>query len=180
MFWCWIDMSFVVLVITGKGPQKDMYRARMQKLMADGKLRRCHFYTLWLAQADYPKILGSADLGVCLHTSSSGLDLPMKVVDMFGAGLPVCAVDYACIDELVRHGHNGFVFSGEQPKELAGRLLQLFDGFPHVARPAESTDRSTPVADRKTLACLREGVKDFLSVRWEDNWQQVAAQFFRH
>jgi beta-1,4-mannosyltransferase len=64
-----------VVAITGKGPLRAHYEAKIRQL----SLRRVHIRTLWLAAADYPVLLGAADAGVCLHTSSSGLDLPMKV-----------------------------------------------------------------------------------------------------
>ena len=53
----------------------------------------------------------------------------MKVVDLFGAGVPVCALDYgACLAERVRHGDNGLLFS--TARQLADVLFDLFETFP--------------------------------------------------
>jgi len=117
----------VLMIVTGKGPLRDMYMNRIEELQKDWRWVRC--ISLWLDAADYPLLLGSADLGVCLHSSSSALDLPMKVVDMFGCGLPVCALDFACLNELVKPGLNGLIF--KTAEELAGQLVSILKSFPH-------------------------------------------------
>lgn len=80
----------LLFVITGKGPLKNMYEQKISSM----QLERTRIITAWLEVSDYPLLLGSADLGISLHTSTSGMDLPMKVVDMFGCGLPVCALSF--------------------------------------------------------------------------------------
>ncbi|CAK9205706.1 unnamed protein product [Sphagnum jensenii] len=142
----------LLFVVTGKGPMRAMYEERICKL----RLQRVAFRTMWLSAEDYPQLLGAADLGVCLHTSSSGLDLPMKVVDMFGCGLPVCAVSYSCIRELVKDQDNGLLFSS--PSELANQLLDLFKGFPQAC---------------DLLATLRTGaLASGSATRWDDEWRE--------
>ena len=67
----------MVLAITGKGPQKEFYLGEIKRR----NLQNISIVTPWLQVEDYPKLLGCADLGVSLHSSSSGLDLPMKGED---------------------------------------------------------------------------------------------------
>jgi len=160
-----------VVCVTGKGPQRAAYEARIAGLA----LRRVHIRTLWLEPADYPRLLGAADLGVCLHVSTSGLDLPMKVVDMFGAGLPVCAVGFSCLPELVQDGVNGLVFA--TPHQLAHQILTLFHHFPAGASEAAAVPFPDPAAP-PTLAALRTGVAVFQRSRWHDNWLACAAPLF--
>ncbi|XP_057247644.1 UDP-glycosyltransferase TURAN isoform X4 [Beta vulgaris subsp. vulgaris] len=144
----------LLFVITGKGPEKEKYEQKIKNL----HLKRVAFRTMWLSAEDYPSLLGSADLGVCLHTSSSGLDLPMKVVDMFGCGLPVCAASYSCIEELVKVERNGLLFSSSS--ELADQLLMLFKGFPNACN---------------VLASLRNGtLEERSSAAWATEWEEHA------
>ncbi|EQC38367.1 hypothetical protein SDRG_04081 [Saprolegnia diclina VS20] len=148
------DIPSLVVAVTGKGPQKAMYLERIAAL----KFQRVRIVTLWLEASDYPLLLGAADLGICLHTSTSGLDLPMKVLDMFGCRVPVCAVGFNCLNELIKHDKNGLVF--QRSEELCDQLIELLTAYPK----------------NETLTRYRANLSDF--EHWPENWSKHAAPVF--
>ena len=107
------NLKKVLFLITGKGPMKENF----MKKVNESNLKIFNVKSIWLDSDDYPKLLALCDLGICLHYSSSGIDLPMKVVDMFSACLPAAAIYYPTIEELVKNEENGFTFRNE--KELS-------------------------------------------------------------
>ncbi|UZJ55899.1 hypothetical protein CBS101457_005219 [Exobasidium rhododendri] len=118
----------MVLIVTGKGELRDHYVREIARLEKEEAWQYVRIRTAWLKSEEYPILLGSADLGVSLHSSSSGMDLPMKVVDMLGCGTPVCALGFPCIGELIQHGQNGLVFY--HAKQLASQLESLLGKHP--------------------------------------------------
>ncbi|CEQ42395.1 SPOSA6832_04199, partial [Sporobolomyces salmonicolor] len=155
----------VVVVITGKGEGKKAFEKEVDRREKAWQWVRVR--TAWLALDDYPQLLGSADLGISLHASSSGVDLPMKVVDMFGCGLPVVALDFACIGELVQDGTNGRTFSTAQ--DLADRLVSLLRGFPDAV-PSDLDVLGAGIKRTKY-----GGDRDQAWCSWEENWDRVVA-----
>nr|CAD7264716.1 unnamed protein product [Timema shepardi] len=154
----------LLCIITGKGPMKEHYRS----LVSSKNWLHVKVVMPWLQPEDYPLLLGSADLGVSLHTSSSGLDLPMKIVDMFGCLLPVAAIHFPCLrhlKELVRHQENGLVFKNSE--ELSYQLTTWFQDFPNNQE------------QNKEHSKLKEEINKFVKLGWHENWKICALPLFQ-
>ncbi|BGP57038.1 mannosyltransferase [Rhodotorula sphaerocarpa] len=164
----------VVVVITGKGAGKRAFEEQVAVRERDEKWESVRVRTEWLEREDYPRLLGSADLGISLHTSTSGIDLPMKVVDMFGCGLPVVALDFACIGELVQDGRNGRTF--KDSAGLAQLLVDLLPGTSPRAEPNAPLDRL-----RDGIRTTRYGGEGHEAPwdNWDENWDRVVLPLLR-
>ena len=77
----------------------------------------------------------------------------MKVVDMFGARLPVAALRFDCVDELVKDGENGLLFDD------AKSLNAVFEAL------LADVDANAQLAD------LKRGVR--VQERWDAMWRRA-------
>lgn len=141
-----------LLFITGKGEMKDSF---VEKFNSKNFIN-IHLVTAWVSASDYPLVLGAADVGVCMHTSTSGLDLPMKVVDMLGSECPVLALKFQALQELLG-SEGGCVFSSAE--ELTAGLLDLLVG---------------PQGKEKRDRFSRFGAKFRQSSNWKSEWMSCA------
>jgi len=149
----------VVVIVTGKGPQKGFY----QKEIAMINFKNVAIVTLWLEPADYPRLLACADVGISLHISTSGIDLPMKILDNFGCEVPVCAFNFPCLKELVEDDVNGRTF--DSVSDLKQQLLDLLS-------PLDKEPGTWPPHSFGDLA--RYSRKLLGRKKWDDNWREIA------
>lgn len=144
----------LAVILTGRGALRESFEARA----ARRAFKAIAVRTLWLEAADYPVLIGMADLGLCLHQSSSGLDLPMKLADFRGAGVPAAAFDYApVLAEVLTNGHEGVTF--RDPGDLANVFLAV---------ASKTLDPASALG--KSKAWLFENAAE----RWDTEWPSVA------
>ena len=139
------------ILITGRGDLRESFETRAK----EAKLKHVSFSYAWLPIHEYPERLSMSDVGLCLHQSSSKLDLPMKIVDMFGVGIPVLARRYECLrDELVQKGVNGLTF--DTSEELCDALISLLEGW-------DGNDNGTEALNRLEAGVTRDRLDEIFS-----------------
>jgi beta-1,4-mannosyltransferase len=144
----------LALLMTGRGALREEFERRL----ARRNLKRIAVRTAWLEPGDYPVLVGMADAGLCLHQSSSGLDLPMKLADFRGAGVPACAYDYSpVLAEVLRPGLEGVTF--RDPGELSALLVAL---------------ATADLARVPKFAASRVWLAQNPPERWEQQWTEKA------
>ena len=149
-----IQSSPLGVILTGRGPLRESFEARAARRGFTAITLR----TIWLDPADYPTLVGMADLGLCLHQSSSGLDLPMKLADLSGAGVPSAVYDYApVLGEVMTTGQHGVSF--RDPGDLANVLI------------AVATRSVTPDSP---LGRSRAWLAAHSPERWDAQWETAA------
>jgi beta-1,4-mannosyltransferase len=137
------------VLLTGTGELRGAFEARLAR-------RQFTHIAVRVATIDSHAAIAKADVGLCLHQSASGLDLPLVLSDLRAAGVPACVYDYApVLTEVLTDGREGVRFG--EPGELMALLV------------AVATDDSSD----SPLARSRAWLAAHPAETWEDHWEQT-------
>lgn len=139
----------VIMIVTGKGPLKNKFLNEIDR----HRWIKVTVKDVWLSNENYPRILKIANLGISLHYSSSGLDLPMKIIDLFGAGVPVISMNYPVVHELVKEDINGVCMKDNRDgQEMCDKIHDILFDNPEL------------------LGQIKKGAMKESQYKWDDEW----------
>jgi beta-1,4-mannosyltransferase len=114
----------IALIVTGKS--NNGKEASLKKRYQAMSLKNSRLYQTWLdSREEYEDLLRTCDLGLSLHKSTSGLDFPMKIIDMKSVSLPVCSTLYqeTCDNDYVDFTYSDATELAEIIKKHMSKLL---------------------------------------------------------
>ncbi|KAG8347257.1 putative glycosyltransferase [Trypanosoma vivax] len=140
----------VWLLVTGKGASRQHFEAAVAAANLSPFVTVTTIYLQ--SYVHYAMTLGAADVGLCMHHSSSGLDLPMKAVDMLGSGLPVVALYYESLSELLDEKRGWFFSNAAELEQILWHQLILPSGS---------------LQEKRNFVAQNRGET------WDDSWSSV-------
>lgn len=141
------------LLVSGNGPLRAEWAPRLRAM--SGSVIEVE--TPDVPAEQYPDLLSSSHLGLSIHRSSSGLDLPMKVVEFLTVGIPSFVLeDSAPLDEIAPLG------CGVVRYRTAGDLTEL------LQRALEGG-----AGEPEDLEQLSERAAAHHPESWDDRWVEA-------
>ena len=108
----------VHLVLAGIGKEKQ----KLEKLTQELGIQKAVTFTGFVLDKDLQNIYGIADLFVIAGIAELQ---SIATLEAMASGLPVVAVDAVALPELVHDGKNGYLFSCDDSKMLAEKVLAI-------------------------------------------------------
>jgi 1,2-diacylglycerol 3-alpha-glucosyltransferase len=106
------------LMLIGDGPEK----ANLEKLAKDLKIEKNVIFTGFVYKEELVKALWANEVFI---TASKSENMPLSVLEVMAAGLPVVSVKEKGLAEITKENVNGFFAKTDKPDDIAQKVLAI-------------------------------------------------------
>lgn len=110
----------VKLLIAGDGEQKEALIQQVKDLNLENEVN----FLGWISGEDKRKFYKDIDIALVPTMNDTQ---PLAILDAFAWGKPVVASDHISVQQIIRHGENGYMVQQNDIKSLAEKISYLID-----------------------------------------------------